>query len=456
MSYREDSFADRSQLANIITLMRILGVVFIFWVTPFRSVFSQLWIIVLFIVVCATDYLDGWVARRFNIVSDTGKVLDPLADKILVLLFLPLLEMKAISSFPVFIILAREFAIMALRVVSAKKGHIISANLSGKIKTAITFPVCGILLARIKVPLGHKIPFYLYPLRQVQLWVLSWPFWVVKGLITLTVVVTIWSFLDYLAKFIWQFLLEKANGDVSKAKYSLKKLIPNAISTGNLLIGVFAVVSAYQDHLSRAVMLVLISIFLDGIDGSVARKLQVESELGAKLDSRADFVCFGIAPAVIIWLVFSESTLAYSPLIGLALGFFYYGCVHYRLKRFSATGGHSALFQGIPSPVGASLIVLASVSNQLSQPFIFLFIVIASSLLMISKIPYVHNQAIKQTFLRFFQKPSFIVFILTILSLSHIIPVLSDYTAVFAHLFLGCVGLYIISPLFIKNPSDLT
>ncbi|MEK7298256.1 MAG: CDP-alcohol phosphatidyltransferase family protein, partial [Candidatus Margulisiibacteriota bacterium] len=110
------------QLANLITLSRILGVSIIFWLTPYHTNLWQLWAVTFYIFVCATDYLDGWVARRLNIVTNLGKMLDPLADKILILVFLPLLEMGVISSFPVFLILMREFAILGVRIVSVQDG----------------------------------------------------------------------------------------------------------------------------------------------------------------------------------------------------------------------------------------------------------------------------------------------------------------------------------------------
>ena len=139
-----------NQLANIITVMRIFGVGIIFWMTPYTTNLTQITVIILYTVICLTDFLDGWIARRLKIESELGKILDPLADKILVLLFLPLLEMQVITSFPVFIILAREFAMMGLRVYSVQQGgDSIPAQFTGKLKTAFTFPVCGILFGTL-------------------------------------------------------------------------------------------------------------------------------------------------------------------------------------------------------------------------------------------------------------------------------------------------------------------
>ena len=77
-------------LPNLITFSRIIGVASLFLLVPFTTEKEQILAIILFILISTTDFLDGWVARKFNIVSDLGKILDPLADKILILMFLPL------------------------------------------------------------------------------------------------------------------------------------------------------------------------------------------------------------------------------------------------------------------------------------------------------------------------------------------------------------------------------
>ena len=128
----------KRDLPNVLTCSRIIGVACLFWFIPFQNERVQLWTIFIYIVISFTDQLDGWLARKFNMVSDLGKILDPLADKILILLFLPLLSMNVITSFPVFIILAREFSMMGLRVIAAKQNLIIPASPAGKLKTVFT------------------------------------------------------------------------------------------------------------------------------------------------------------------------------------------------------------------------------------------------------------------------------------------------------------------------------
>jgi len=354
----------RRHLANIITLTRIFGVVFIFWITPFKTNFWQLSAIYIYILICTTDYLDGWVARKLKIESDLGKVLDPLADKILVLVFLPLLEMQAISSFPVFIILAREFAIMALRIVSAKDGVIIAAKFSGKLKTALTFPLCGILLGRIPV-IEVALPKAFFPLEMTRLWVITWPNWVFNTLIWTVVVVTIWSFFDYFNSFLWQQYVKKMNGDEKLAKKRLLSMLPNSFTVLNLIFGTVAAGMAWFGYFHTAVLLVILGIVLDAVDGSLARRLDAISEFGQKLDSKADFMSFGVAPAVVIFRIISQPGGA-APYLGAVLGLGYYLSVHYRLRRFDESG-HTPYFDGLPSPAGAAVIVIAAISQYLSQ-----------------------------------------------------------------------------------------
>jgi CDP-diacylglycerol--glycerol-3-phosphate 3-phosphatidyltransferase/CDP-diacylglycerol--serine O-phosphatidyltransferase len=432
------------QLANFITITRIIGVTFIFWLTPYKTNFWQLIAVSIFILISLTDFLDGWIARKLNIVSNVGKVLDPLADKIVVLVLLPLLEMQAITSFPVFIILAREFAIMALRVISAKEGTILSSKLSGKIKTAITLPLCALLFARVSVLEVSNLPVILVPLNELRRFIFNWPNWLFTTLIWVTVAVTIWSFLDYFGNFIWHQFVKRAGGDEKKAKRLLFALVPNAFTSLNLLCGVSAAVLAWFGFFHFAVLLVIIGILLDAVDGSLARKLDAVSKFGAKLDSQADFVSFGIAPAIIIYKILSETNhIAF--IFALLLALSYYFSVQYRLSRFEKAG-HSDYFKGLPSPIGASLILLAAVSHNLSGTGVFIAIILIVNFLMISKIAYAHFEiASKKTFFKFLRIPAGIVLILTMFNLLKVNY--EQYFYIYEILF-GLIILYTITPIF--------
>lgn len=94
--------------------------------------------LILFCVASFTDFLDGYVARKYNQVTDFGKFVDPLADKLLVASALILfVEQKAMAGWMVCIILARELIITSLRVVAANKGVVMAATWTGKVKTCV-------------------------------------------------------------------------------------------------------------------------------------------------------------------------------------------------------------------------------------------------------------------------------------------------------------------------------
>ncbi len=102
--------------------------------------------VVVFIVASVTDFVDGYVARHYNQVSDFGKFLDPLADKLLVTAaMLVFVQWGRMPSWALMIVLTREFAISGLRMVAATSGKVIAAGWSGKIKTASTM-VCLCLM----------------------------------------------------------------------------------------------------------------------------------------------------------------------------------------------------------------------------------------------------------------------------------------------------------------------
>jgi CDP-diacylglycerol--glycerol-3-phosphate 3-phosphatidyltransferase len=137
-------------LPNLITVSRLLGLPFILYLlqdpTPNRRWFS----LTIFLIAAATDWLDGYLARRLNQVTELGKFLDPLVDKLLVLA--PLLALIALGEIPawgVFLILTRELGIAGWRVNPhlAGQSSIAGANSWGKIKTVSQIGALAILIA---------------------------------------------------------------------------------------------------------------------------------------------------------------------------------------------------------------------------------------------------------------------------------------------------------------------
>lgn len=109
----------------------------------------QLWVsLAIFVVASLTDYIDGHIARKYNQVSDFGKFLDPLADKLLVIAAMVMFcEWGLFPAWALMVVLTREFAVTGLRLVAVGKGTVIAAGKSGKFKTASTMIGLCVMMA---------------------------------------------------------------------------------------------------------------------------------------------------------------------------------------------------------------------------------------------------------------------------------------------------------------------
>lgn len=138
-------------LPNKLTVMRVILVpFFIFFLlcdVTFGSQASSILALVVFIAASVTDALDGHIARSRNLVTNFGKFLDPLADKVLVISALVcFIQMGLVGAVPVIIIIAREFMVSGLRLVTANEGVVVAAGIWGKLKTAFTMVAIVIIL----------------------------------------------------------------------------------------------------------------------------------------------------------------------------------------------------------------------------------------------------------------------------------------------------------------------
>ena len=126
-------------LANKLTMLRILMIPVFIAVLVYskdRDIVYRYIALGIFIIASATDALDGYVARRYNMITDFGKLMDPLADKILVSsALIILIELGNIGSWIVSIVIAREFIISGIRLIATEKNIIIAASPLGKLKT---------------------------------------------------------------------------------------------------------------------------------------------------------------------------------------------------------------------------------------------------------------------------------------------------------------------------------
>jgi CDP-diacylglycerol--glycerol-3-phosphate 3-phosphatidyltransferase len=136
-------------LPNLLTVVRILLVPILVTVLFTRMEGKEWWGLGLFLAAALTDFLDGFFARRLRVVSRLGQILDPAADKILMAsAFISLVELNphVTPAWMVAVILAREFAVSALRAVAAADGEVIAAGWSGKIKTGVQVVAVSLLI----------------------------------------------------------------------------------------------------------------------------------------------------------------------------------------------------------------------------------------------------------------------------------------------------------------------
>ena len=188
--------------SNVITIIRILLVpVFVAallapWPEWFgmNKAFSNDWKSIIaaaiFVLISCTDWLDGYLARSRNEITDFGKFMDPLADKILVAAALiALVELGSLPTWVVLVILAREFIVSGVRMMAASKGVVIAASMLGKFKTV--FQMIAIVLFTIKD--SHMIGSFGEAVSDV-LWDVSWV------VMLIAIGLTIASMIDYLVK----------------------------------------------------------------------------------------------------------------------------------------------------------------------------------------------------------------------------------------------------------------
>lgn len=223
--------------ANIVTMVRIclVPVFVLVFLSPWPQWLGLGWttdqtksLIAagLFILISCTDWVDGYLARSRGEVTDFGKFMDPLADKILVAAaLLALVELSVLPSWPVLIILVREFIVSGIRMIAATKGEVIAASWYGKAKTV--FQIVAIVLFIVKDSLYLPTPASAI---GSPLYVLSW----VVMLIAL--VLTVVSMLDYLSKA--RHILGFSPADGVASAVGEEALSPSNLSTDALRVEV--------------------------------------------------------------------------------------------------------------------------------------------------------------------------------------------------------------------------
>lgn len=184
------------------------------------------------------------------------------------------------------------------------------------------------------------------------------------------------------------------------------KHIPNFITSLNLAAGFFAIIFATNGDLVTASWLILAAMIFDFFDGFSARMLKAYSEIGKELDSLADVVSFGVAPAIIIYQLLNDSLSLYSPAFAsgesvkvtliLLLPAVMPVCAALRLAIFNLDKSQATVFKGVPTPANAlaviSLVIASAYSDSaivnsfLNSTLLLVIFTIVLSLLMVSRI----------------------------------------------------------------------
>ena len=134
--------------ANKLTLLRVILIPIYVVMMYLDFAGNHLVALAIFVIARLTDCVDGYVARHYNQVTDFGKFMDPLADKVLVIA--SMVCFCGTGRFPAWaliIVIAREFAVSGLRLVAVEQGHVIAAGMSGKIKTVLQMVLAMVLTA---------------------------------------------------------------------------------------------------------------------------------------------------------------------------------------------------------------------------------------------------------------------------------------------------------------------
>jgi CDP-diacylglycerol---serine O-phosphatidyltransferase len=171
------------------------------------------------------------------------------------------------------------------------------------------------------------------------------------------------------------FLLDVFDQTIKK----LKTQTANVITLTNLSLGGFAIVFGIHGNLKLSLLLIFIAALADRLDGMVARKFNMESELGKQLDSMGDIISFGVAPALLLY----QGILHEFGGPGTFFAVFYISCGAFRLARFNVTE-INGYFTGLPITAAGCLATLSFLVIPYLPSQVFLFIIIILSFLMVS------------------------------------------------------------------------
>ena len=185
-------------LANKLTVIRIFLVpIFLIFIAVQGIPYGTFIATFIFILASLTDKLDGYIARSRNQITNFGKFMDPLADKLLVTsALISLVELQMVRSWAAIVIIAREFAVSGLRTIAASEGKVIAASWWGKIKTVIQIIAIVLLLLQFNITTSSYLTNLVESSSVWNWFFMNVPSW----MLNISVVITLISGWDYFRK----------------------------------------------------------------------------------------------------------------------------------------------------------------------------------------------------------------------------------------------------------------
>ncbi len=235
---------------------------------------------------------------------------------------------------------------------------------------------------------------------------------------------------------------ENNNSDRNYKRVPLRLILPNVVTLLAMCAGLTAIKFAIEENWFWALAAIVFAAFLDGIDGRVARFLKGTSRFGAELDSFADFLSFGVAPAIILYIWILDTI----PTLGWIAALIYAICNSLRLARFNLSIGEEKkegwrlyFLVGVPAPSGALLVLLpvtlyliGLVSQQQYFAYGIICYTIFVALLMVSRIPTYSGKTLGSKVRRDFVFPILVGFVLYVaLTVSFPVTMLASLTTLY-------------------------
>ena len=183
------------------------------------------------------------------------------------------------------------------------------------------------------------------------------------------------------------------NRDRRVRNIPVSQIIPNMITSGSIFCGVSSMIMTYRGLLIPAAVLIFFAVFFDFMDGRVARSLGGGTSFGEELDSLADVVSFGVAPAFLMYAAYVDVD---GSVPGVLAASFFALCGALRLARFNVTHVPAGPFQGLPIPAGGLTLASFVIAGAPLTPVAAMSIMCAVGALMVSSVSYCNAKKLKK------------------------------------------------------------